>query len=117
MTEKAGGIPIGTWLDGTNPGEENPEELIELLISKRIKGITIIPERNWNIKDQKEKEIKIKKLEEFMETCMKMNMPVICGTEMNKFGQPFIDDFSQPVLSKYLPYFMESASTLFNRRN
>ncbi len=117
MTEKAGGIPIGTWLDGTNPGEENPEELIELLKSKKIKGITIIPERNWNIKDPKEKEIKIKKLEEFMETCIKMNMPVICGTEMNKFGQPFIDDFSQPVLSKYLPYFMESASTLFNHRS
>jgi len=116
MTEKADGIPIGTWLDGTNPGEENPEELIELLRSKKIKGITIIPERNWNIKDQKEKEIKIKKLEEFMETCIKMNMPVICGTEMNKFGQPFIDDFSQPILSKYLPYFMESASTLFRTR-
>lgn len=117
MTEKAGGIPIGTWLDGTNPGEENPEYLIELLKSKKIKGITIIPERNWNIKDQKERENKIKKLEEFMETCIKMNMPVICGTEMNKFGQPFIDDFSQPVLSKYLPYFMESASTLFNHRS
>jgi len=116
MTEKAGGIPIGTWLDGTNQGEENPEYLIELLKSKKIKGITIIPERNWNIKDQKEREIKIKKLEEFMETCIKMNMPVICGTEMNKFGQPFIDDFSQPVLSKYLPYFMESASTLFKTR-
>lgn len=116
MTEKAGGIPIGTWLDGTNPGEENPEKLVELLKSKGIKGITIIPERNWNIKDAEERKIKIEKLEEFMKTCIKMDMPVICGTEMNKFGQPFIDDFSQPVLSKYLPYFMESASTLFNPR-
>jgi len=51
-----------------------------------------------------------------MEICIKMNMPVICGTEMNKFGQPFID-FSQPVLSKYLPYIMENASTFFNHRS
>ncbi|MCD6408110.1 hypothetical protein J7L87_03565 [bacterium] len=116
MTEKAGGIPIGTWLDGTNPGEENPEELVELLKSKRIRGITIIPERNWNIKEQKEREIKVKNLHKFMEVCRKMEMPVICGTEMNKFGQPFVDNFKTEILSKYLPYFLESAEKLFFKK-
>ena len=114
MTEKVGGIPIGTWLDGTNPGEENPENLIGLMKNKKIKGITIIPERNWNIKNSDERKIKTEKLIDFLETCKKMEMPVICGTEMNKFEQPFIDDFSQPILSKYLPYFMESALSLFS---
>ena len=113
MTEKAGGIPIGTWLDGTNEGEKNPEILIELLKEKGIKGITIIPERNWNLKDKKEKEIKLKNLDKFIKTCIKMNMPVICGTEMNKYGQPFVDNFKVPEISKYLIYFIKSYEYLF----
>jgi len=112
MTEKAGGIPIGTWLDGTNEGEKEPTKLLEFLKSKKIKGITIIPERNWNIKDIEEKKEKVKNLEKFMSVCEKIEMPVICGTEMNKFGQPFVDDFTQPELSKYLPYFLKSAEKL-----
>ena len=112
MTKNAGGIPVGTWLDGTNEGEKEPEKLIEFLKSKGLKAITIIPERNWNIKDPEEKRIKVKKLDEFMETCRKMNMPVICGTEMNKFGQPFVDDFTQSELSGYLPYFLKSTEYL-----
>lgn len=113
MTEKIGGIPIGTYLDGTNEGEKEPEFLIELLKSKGIKGITIIPERNWNIKDIKEKEIKLRNLDKFMETCKKMDMPVICGTEMNKYGQPFVDDFKRPEISKYFEYFIRSFEKLF----
>ncbi|MFN4226910.1 MAG: hypothetical protein ACK4F0_02060 [Candidatus Ratteibacteria bacterium] len=113
IIEKGGGIPIGTWLDGTNEGEKNPEVLVELLKAKRIKGITIIPERNWNIKNEDEKKLKIKKLNEFMAVCQKMNMPVICGTEMNKYGQPFIDNFNNSEISKYLKYFLESFEKLF----
>jgi len=112
MTGNAGGIPVGTWLNGINEGEKKPEKLIEFLKSKGLKAVTIIPERNWNIKDTEEKRIKVKNLDEFMETCRKMNMPVICGTEMNKFGQPFVDDFTQPELSRYLPYFLKSAEYL-----
>jgi len=113
MVVKAEGIPIGTWLDGTNEGERSPEFFIELLKEKGIKGITIIPERNWNIKDKMEKEIKVKNLDKFMETCIKMNMPVICGTEMNKYGQPFVDNFKVPEISKYLGYFIKSFENLF----
>ncbi|MGC8976808.1 MAG: hypothetical protein ACP5OB_04220 [Candidatus Ratteibacteria bacterium] len=113
MTKKAGGIPIGTYLDGTNQGEKDPEFLIQLLKSKGIEGITIIPERNWNIKDENEKRLKVKNLEEFMNVCMKMDMPVICGTEMNKYGQPFVDNFKVPEISKYLNYFIKSFERLF----
>lgn len=113
MTEKAGGVPTGTWLDGTHPGEENPEKLLDFLESKGIKAITIIPERNHNIVDTKEREMKIKKLDEFMSISQKMNIPVVCGTEMNKPGQPFIDDFENPVLKRYLSYFLSSARIFF----
>ncbi|HOK57087.1 MAG TPA: hypothetical protein PKV21_07250 [bacterium] len=113
MTERAGGIPIGTYLDGTNEGEKDPEFLVELLRNKGIKGITIIPERNWNIKDEREKKIKVKNLEQFMNVCKKMNMPVICGTEMNKYGQPFVDNFKSPEIYRYLDYFIKSFEKLF----
>ncbi|MCM8808653.1 MAG: hypothetical protein NC816_06465 [Candidatus Omnitrophica bacterium] len=113
MIERCDGLPIGTWLDGTNEGEKNPETLLELLKAKRIRGITIIPERNWNIKDENEKKLKIEKLHQFMTICQKMNMPVICGTEMNKYGQPFVDNFTNPEISKYLRYFIESFEKLF----
>ncbi|MCX8082739.1 MAG: hypothetical protein N3D17_05025 [bacterium] len=117
MTEKAGGIPTGTWLDGTNPGEENPEKLLELMKSKGIKVITIIPDRNYNIKDTDERELKIRKLDDFITTCQKMGMPVVCGTEMNKYGQPFVDNFNSPVLKKYLHYFLSSAEIFFGGRS
>jgi len=115
MTKAAGGIPVGTWLDGTNPGEENPQQLVSLLREKGIEAITIIPERNWNIRNLAEKREKVANLDEFFSVCIRMRMPVVCGTEMNKFGQPFVDDFSQPELKKYLPYLLESARRLMER--
>ena len=114
MIENAGGVPTGTWLDGTSPGEEKAEEFLELLKSKGIKAVTIIPERNYNIKDSDERAHKIKRLEEFMLTAQKMDMPVVCGTEMNKAGQPFVDNFTSPVLKQYLPYFLSSARIFFS---
>ena len=110
MIEKAGGIPTGTWLDGTNPGEAEPEKLMDFLKGKGIKAITVIPDRNCNIANPEEKKTKIKKLNEFMDACTKKQMPVVCGTEMNKHGQPFVDDFNNPALSSYLSYFLSSAS-------
>lgn len=112
MIEQAGGVPTGTWLDGTNPGEAEPAVLVDFLKDKGIKAIAIIPDRNYNIADPEEKKIKVKKMNEFMGECMKKKMPVVCGTEMNKHGQPFVDDFNNPALSPYLPYFLSSASVL-----
>ncbi len=114
MIQEAGGIPTGTWLDGTNPGEEKPGELLNFLQGKGIRAITIIPERNYNIAEPQEKKIKVRKLNEFMDECRKKKMPVVCGTEMNRHGQPFVDDFTNPVLSQYLPYFLSSAA-MFSR--
>lgn len=110
MIEKAGGIPTGTWLDGTSRGEEDAENFVRFLQGKGIRAITIIPERNYNIPDGGEKEKKVKNLKEFMKTCMNLSMPVVCGTELNKHGQPFVDNFRKPEISEYLGYFLESAA-------
>jgi hypothetical protein len=114
MTKKAGGIPVGTWLDGTSEGESEPGRHMEFLKSRGIKIMTIIPERNYNIRDKEEKRLKVSNLNKFMEVCKKMDMPVVCGTEMNKHGQPFVDDFNQPEIAKYLSYFLRSAEIFFN---
>jgi len=113
MIETAGGIPVGGWLDGTTQGEENPDALLDFLESKGIKVVMVIPDRNYNIADNRERELKIRKLDEFMAACQRRKVPVICGTEMNKYGQPFVDNFNSPVIGKYLPYFLSSAEIFF----
>ena len=114
-TLDAKGIPVGTWLDGTSEGEKDPGEHLEILTGKGIKAVAIIPERNWNIKNPEEKKTKTDNLKKFLEECKRRKVPVIPGTEMNKSGQPFVDDFSQPVLAEYLPYFIESAELLLKQ--
>ncbi len=113
MIEQAGGIPTGTWLDGTNPGESDPGALVNFLQGKGIRAITIIPDRNYNIAAPDEKKMKVKKLDGFISVCKKAAMPVVCGTEMNKHGQPFVDDFNNPAIAPYLSYFLSSASVFF----
>ncbi|MCM8816985.1 MAG: hypothetical protein NC913_05685 [Candidatus Omnitrophica bacterium] len=113
MVNDSGGIVVGNWLDGTNEGEKNPEEFLEFMLSKDIRIMNIIPERNWNISNSDEKVIKVANLDQFMAACQKMNIPVICGTEMNKYGQPFVDNFETPELKKYLQFFQKSVDYLF----
>jgi len=113
MTKAAGGRAVGTWLDGTSDGERDPERFLALLRSKGIDAMEIIPDRNWRIADPAEKARKVANLDAFMAACARMGMPVVCGTEMNKTGQPFVDDFTQPEISRHLPYFLESARLFF----
>ncbi len=113
MVAKNGGIAVGNWLDGTNKGEKDPKKFLEFMLSTGIRIMNIIPERNWNIQNPEEKAVKVGNFELFLSTCIKMNIPVICGTEMNKYGQPFVDDFSIPELKKQLGWFEESVRFLF----
>ena len=40
-------------------------------------------------------------------------MPIAVGTEMNRAGLPFVDDFSAPELRPFVPDFLEGASCLY----
>ena len=113
MVKESGAVVVGNWLDGTNPGEKDPEKFLEFMLSAGIKVMNIIPERNWNIRNTEEKTIKVANLEAFLSTCIKMNIPVVCGTEMNKYGQPFFDNFNVPELKKHLEWFEKSVELLF----
>jgi hypothetical protein len=114
FTEESGALPAATWLDGTNEGEKNIKELLRFLIKKGIALLNIIPDRNWNIKDGEERKTKVRNLHEVIRIAGELDLPVIAGTEMNKAGQRFIDDFTAPELSPYLENFRRGAFFVYD---
>lgn len=113
MIQGMSAFPMITWLDGTNPGEENAEEFLNLMISKDVASINIIPDRNWNLKNQDEKALKIKKLDEIVKASRALNLPISVGTEMNKAGLPFVDNFDAPELRPYVKDFIDGAWCIY----
>jgi|YNPBryBLVA2012_1023415.scaffolds.fasta_scaffold10187_2 hypothetical protein len=106
-------IPMIAWLDGTNSGEEDAERFLELLDSKGVEAMNIIPDRNWNLKDADEKELKVRKLGEAVATAKAHDFPLCVGTEMNKSGLPFVDNFNAPELRPFVPDFLDGAYFLW----
>ncbi len=106
-------LPMITWLDGTNPGEEDTDAFLELLVSKGCVSLNIIPERNWNIKGSEEKALKTRKLREVVEGARRLHLPISVGTEMNKAGLPFVDDFGSDELTPYRRDFVDGARCLY----
>ena len=106
-------LPMIAWLDGTNPGEEDPIGFLELLRSKGVVSVNVIPDRNWNIKDPAEKALKTRKLNEVVRAAREFAMPISVGTEMNRAGLPFVDDFSAPELKPYVQDFLDGAGRIY----
>lgn len=55
--------------------------------------MNIVPDRNWNIADPEERDRKVSRLHEVVGEAEKRDLPIIVGTEMNKHGQGFVDNF------------------------
>jgi len=108
-----GAIPTYAFLDGTSDGEEHIAELLDLLIGKGMAGLTLIPDRNWNIKDPAERALKVRKLHAFMALARDLELPVFAGTEMNKPGQRQMDDFQADALRPYHDDFVAGADLLY----
>ncbi len=109
MAKAIGAIPCATWLDGTNAGEEDMDEMFALLVSKGVAAANVIPDRNWNIADPDQKALKLKRLDEMVQAARKHHLPLCVGTEMNKLGLPFVDSFSAPELQPYVKDFIDGA--------
>ncbi len=112
MIQEAGALPTYAWLDGTSTGEENIRELLEYCVSKGVVAMNIIPDRNWNIKDPETKRIKVAKLREAVEAARDLKLPLSVGTEMNKSGLPFVDNFQAPELLPFVKDFLKGARTI-----
>ena len=102
-------VPMATWLDGTSTGEASITELLECQIAKGIAALNIIPDRNWNIKDPETRRLKIAKLEACVATADRLGLPVNVGTELNKYGQPWVDDFTAEPMRRVAPSFIRGA--------
>jgi hypothetical protein len=109
MTKGMDALPTMTWLDGTNPGESDMGALLGLAESMGAVALNIIPDRNWNIKDPQDKRIKVENLDKAVRAARSLNMPLCVGTELNKLGLPFVDDFSATELQPYLQDFADGA--------
>jgi hypothetical protein len=105
-------IPLVTWLDGTTDGEADAQAMLDCLTAKGCAGLNIIPDRNWNYRDESVKALKVAKLEEMVAAADAMGLPINIGTEMNKAGLPFVDDLSGEVLSRFRDSFVRGAQIM-----
>lgn len=113
MIRSAGAVPSFSWLDGTRSGEADPKKLIDFCEGNNVETFFLIPDRNWNLPDDEERKLKVRKLYEFVETARKYHFPIFVGTELNRYGQKFVDDFDSPYLAPLAPFFLESAWVLW----
>lgn len=113
MIVACGAVPVWAWLDGLSEGEQAAEELADLLISHGAGALTIIPDRNWNIPDAVERERKVREMYRVVELARDRDLPVIVGTEMNKAGQPLVDDFDAEPLRPLREEFVRGADFIY----
>ncbi len=113
LTVSCGAIPSIAWLDGTTQGEMDAEELFSLQIEKGAAVLNIIPDRNWNIKDEKTKERKLHNLYQTVEMAKELNLPLHVGTEMNRYDSPKIDAFDTEELLPLRKDFLDGAAFIY----
>lgn len=102
-------LPMATWLDGTSRGEADAKAMMECLRELGVCALNIIPDRNHRITDPAVRAVKLQKLAEVVAVAEKMQFPVNIGTEMNKDGQPFVDDTLGAALRPYHAAFLRGA--------
>lgn len=108
-----GALPCAAWLDGTSAGEQEIEELLDLLISNGVVAFNIIPDRNWNISDPEVRRVKVQNLYRVVELAQKLDLPLNIGTEMNSYGQKLVDDFDAPELVPLREPFLAGAYFIY----
>lgn len=113
LAGEIGALPTVAWLDGTTEGEADARELLAFFVERGIVAVNIIPDRNWNIAKPDEKAIKVQKLGEMVTAARELDLPLCIGTEMNKAGLPFVDDFDAPELAPFIGDFLRGARALW----
>jgi hypothetical protein len=108
-----GALPCAAWLDGTSSGEQAFDELLEMLISKGVVALNLIPDRNWNVADPEQRRLKTENLYRVVKLAQQMDLPLNVGTEMNSYGQKLADDFDAPELKPLQQIFLDGAFFIY----
>ncbi len=106
-------LPCAAWLDGTTSGEQRMDELLALLVDKGAAALNIIPDRNWNIANPDERQVKVQNLYRVVDLAREMGLPLNVGTEMNSYGQKLVDDFDAPALAPVRQAFLDGAYFIY----
>ncbi|MGC8777391.1 MAG: hypothetical protein ACP5Q4_01760 [Candidatus Caldatribacteriaceae bacterium] len=106
-------IPSFSWLYGLSSGERDTAKLFDFCLAHGVETIFFVPDRNWNLPDEEERRVKVEKMYGMVGEAKKRHMPIFVGTELNRYGQKFVDDFDSPYLAPLAPYFLWSASLLW----
>ena len=115
MILEAGAIPMAAWLDGLSSGERDAAAQLECLRAKGAAALNIVPDRSWNIADPEKRKVKIEKMYDVVSVARRMQFPINVGTELNSFGQPFVDDFESEALRPLWPDFMRGANIMIGQ--
>ena len=114
MITTCGAMPTYAWLDGFSAGEQAIEELLKVMLANGVAGLTVIPERNWNYKDDSVRAEHVARLDAIMSLAAERDLPVFIGTEMNKAGQPLVDEiFTVEALKPHAETFVAAADLLY----
>ena len=106
-------LPCSTWLDGTRDGEEDADAMCDWFLAMGCPAMNIVPDRNWNLADADEKALKVRKLGEIVAAARQRHLILSVGTEMNNYGQKFVDSFDAPELAPYAADFRDGATILY----
>ncbi len=106
----AGAVPTVAWLDGTSDGEQQMAAFCALAAESGACALNIIPDRNFTpgARDQK-----LANLHEVVALAERLCWPVIAGTEMNSYGQRFVDNFAAEELKPLVPVFRKGGFVLY----
>jgi len=107
---KAGGIPTLCWHDGMSEGEMEEEKLLEVAMNSGVRAFSVIPNPAYTPHDPKKK---LENLYKVVELVDKMGLPIVSGTEMNNYGQAFVDDFKSEELSPLVPVLLKGAHIIY----
>jgi hypothetical protein len=113
MTEAVEAIPCSTWLDGTRAGEEDAGALADWFLGLGCLAYNMVPDRNWNLQDAAERELKVRKLGEAVAAARERDLIFSVGTEMNNYGQKVVDTFEAPELRPFWDDFRDGATILY----
>jgi hypothetical protein len=106
-------VPAYAWLDGTSAGERAIDELLALMTSAGVAAINIIPDRNWNIGDPARRAVKVANLHRMVEVAASRELVLSVGTEVNAYGQRFVDDFEAPEMAPLVEPAWDGAMILY----